>query len=146
MKKIAVVVTIIVVLSLLLVGCNGKFDMDKSIEELKAKGLTEGMCYITEEECARATSITNSQIRFMGGDFEVEIVKQYGLIENGDYSRSCTFIVLATEEQAINFAELFIKDAAEDGNPNNWKFARSGCIVVFTNIDMAMEVVNLKFK
>ena len=146
MKKIAVVVTIIVVLSLLLVGCNGKFDMDKSIEELKAKGLTEGMCYITEEECARATSITNSEIRFMGGDFEVEIVKQYGLIENGDYSKSCTFITFATEEQATNFAELNIEYFAKGENSNNWRIARDGCVVVFTNIDMAMEVVNLKFK
>ena len=146
MKKIAVVVTIIVVLSLLLVGCNGKFDMDKSIEELKAKGLTEGMCYITEEECARATSITNSEIRFMGGDFEVEIVKQYGLIENGDYSKSCTFITFATEEQATNFAELNIEYFAKGENSNNWKIARDGCVVVMTNLDVAMDIINLEFK
>ena len=146
MKKIAVVVTIIVVLSLLLVGCNGKFDMDKSIEQLKEKGLTEGMCYITEEECERATSLTNSEIAFMGGEFTVEIVEQYGLIENGDYSKSCTFITFATEEQATNFAELNIEYFAKGENSNNWRIARDGCVVVFTNIDMAMEVVNLKFK
>ena len=146
MKKIAVVVTIIVVLSLLLVGCNGKFDMDKSIEQLKEKGLTEGMCYITEEECERATSLTNSEIAFMGGEFTVEIVEQYGLIENGDYSKACTFITFATEEQATNFAELNIEYFAKGENSNNWRIARDGCVVVFTNIDMAMEVVNLKFK
>ena len=146
MKEIAVVVTIIVVLSLLLVGCNGKFDMDKSIEQLKEKGLTEGMCYITEEECERATSLTNSEIAFMGGEFTVEIVEQYGLIENGDYSKSCTFITFATEEQATNFAELNIEYFAKGENSNNWRIARDGCVVVFTNIDMAMEVVNLKFK
>ena len=94
MKKIVSLVAILAVFAVLLVGCASKFDMDKSIEKLKDKGLTEGMCYITEEECERATSLTNSEIAFMGGDFTVEIVKQYGLIENGDYSKSCTFITL----------------------------------------------------
>ena len=60
MKKIVSLVVILAVFSMLLVGCAGKFDMDKSIEKLKDKGLTEGMCYITEEECERATSLTNS--------------------------------------------------------------------------------------
>ena len=146
MKKIAVVVTIVTILSLMLVGCAGKFDMDKSIEKLKDKGLTEGMCYITEEECERATSLTNSEIAFMDGDFTVEIVKQYSLIENGDYSKSCTFIKLATEEQATNFAELNIEYFAKGENSNNWRIARDGCVVVLTNIDMAMKVVNLDFK
>lgn len=77
---------------MLLVGCTGKFDMDKSIEKLKDKGLTEGMCYITEEECEHATSITNIEIKFMGGDFSVEIVNRYCLIENGDYSKSACLL------------------------------------------------------
>ena len=146
MKKIVSLVAVLAVFAMLLVGCAGKFDMDKSIEQLKEKGLTEGMCYITEEECERATSLTNSEIAFMGGDFTVEIVKDYSLIENGDYSKSCTFITFATEEQATNFAELNIEYFAKGENSNNWRIARDGCVVVFTNIDMAMEVVNLKFK
>ena len=115
MKKIVSLIAILAVFAMLLVGCAGKFDMDKSIEKLKDKGLTEGMCYITEGECERATSLTNSEIVFMGGDFTVEIVKQYGLIENGDYSKSCTFITFATEEQATQFAELKIADFAKGG-------------------------------
>ena len=109
MKKIVSLVAVLAVFAMLLVGCAGKFDMDKSIEKLKEKGLTEGMCHITEEECERATSLTNSEIAFLGGDFTVEIVKQYYLIENGDHSKSCTFITFATEEQATNFAELNIE-------------------------------------
>ena len=104
------------------------------------------MCYITEEECERATSLTNSEIAFMGGDFTVEIVKQYGLIENGDYSKSCTFITFATEEQATNFAELNIEYFAKGENSNNWRIARDGCVVVMTNLDVAMDVINLEFK
>lgn len=104
-KKPVSFVCALAVFAMLLVGCAGKFDMDKSIEKLKDTGLTEGVCYITEEECERATSLMNSEIKFMGGDFTVQIVKQYDLIENGDHFRSCTFITFATEEQATNFAE-----------------------------------------
>ena len=146
MKKIVSLVAILAVFAMLLVGCAGKFDMDKSIEKLKDKGLTEGMCYITEEECERATSLTNSEIAFMGGEFTVEIVKQYGLIENGDYSKSCTFIKFATEEQATNFAELNIEYFAKGENSNNWRIARDGCVVVLTNLDVAMDIINLEFE
>ena len=147
MKKIVSFVAVLAVFAMLLVGCAGKFDMDKSIEKLKDKGLTEGMCYITEEECERATSLINSQIRFDGGDFTVEVVRQYDLIENGDYSKSCTFITFATEEQAKQFLELQIKWFSEESdNPNNWKFARSGCTVVITNLEIAQKIIPLKFK
>ena len=146
MKKILSLLSALILSAILLVGCAGKFDMDKSIEKLKEKGLTEGMCYITEEECERATSLTNSEIAFLSGDFTVEIVKQYDLIENGDYSKSCTFITFATEEQAINFAELNIEYFAKGENSNNWRIARDGCVVVMTNLDVAMDVINLEFK
>lgn len=147
MKKIVSLVTVLAVFAMLLVGCAGKFDMDKSIEKLKDKGLTEGICYITEEECEQATSVTNSEIKFIGGDFTVEIVKQYSLIENGDHSKSCTFITFATEEQATNFAELQIEYFTEKSdNPNNFKIARDGCVVVMTNLDVAMDIINLEFK
>ena len=143
-KSISLVIAILFVVTLL-AGCKEAFDMDKSIEKLKAKGLTEGMCYITEEECERATSLTNSEIKFMGGDFTVEIVKQYDLIENGDHSKSCTFITFATEEQATNFAELNIEYFAKSENSNNWRIARSGCVVVLTNLEVAMQVIPLDF-
>ena len=146
MKKIVSLVSVLAVFAMLLVGCAGKFDMDKSIEKLKDKGLTEGVCYITEEECERATSLTNSEIAFMGGDFTVEIVKQYDLIENGDHSKSCTFITFATEEQATNFAELNIEYFAKGENSNNWRIARDGCVVVMTNLDVAFDIINLEFK
>ena len=144
MKKI--VSLVLAVLAMLLVGCAGKFDIDKSIEKLKGKGLTEGICYITAEECERATSLTNSEIAFMGGDFTVEIVKQYDLIENGDYSKSCTFITFANKEQATQFAELKIEYFAKGENSNHCKIARDGCVVVMTNLEIAMDVINLEFK
>ena len=90
--------------------------------------------------------LQTAKLRFWGGDFTVEIVKQYDLIENGDHSKSCTFITFATEEQATNFAELNIEYFAKGENSNNWRIARDGCVVVMTNLDVAMDVINLEFK
>lgn len=147
MKKLLSVVTLVILAAWMLASCSLFFNEEKCIEKLKAEGLTEGMCYLTEEECARATSLMNSQIRFEGGDFTVEIVREYSLIENGDYSKSCTFITFATEEQAKRFVELQIKWFSEESdNPNNWKFARSGCTVVSTNLEIAKKMILLKFK
>ena len=147
MKKVLSITSVIIVVALMLASCSLFFDEERCIEKLKAEGLTEGMCYLTEEECARATSLTNSQIKFDGGDFTVEVVRQYDLIENGDYSKSCTFITFATEEQAKQFVELQIKWFSEESdNSNNWKFARSGCTVVMTNLEIAQKIIPLKFK
>ena len=147
MKKLLSVVALVAIAALMLASCSLFFNEEKCIEKLKAEGLTEGMCYLTEEECARATALANSQIVFDGGDFTVEVVRQYDLIENGDYSKSCTFITFATEEQAKQFAELQIKWFSEKSeNSNNWKFARSGCTVVMTNLEVAQKMIPLKFK
>ena len=147
MKKFLSILVLFSITALILASCSLFFNEEKCIEKLKAEGLTEGICYITEEECERATSLINSQIRFDGGDFTVEVVRQYDLIENGDYSKSCTFITFATEEQAKQFLELQIKWFSEESdNPNNWKFARSGCTVVITNLEIAQKIIPLKFK
>ena len=146
MKKTISIIIVLLLIATILVGCNADFDVERTVKKLKAKGLTEGMCYITEEECECATSLTNSEIKFMGGDFTVEIVKQYDLIENGDYSKSCTFITFATEEQAANFAELNIEYFAKGENSNNWRIARDGCVVVLTNLEIAFELINLQFR
>ena len=147
MKKFLSILVLFSITALILASCSLFFNEEKCIEKLKAEGLPEGMCYITEEECERATSLINSQIRFDGGDFTVEVLRQYDLIENGDYSRSCTFITFATEEQAKQFLELQIKWFSEESdNPNNWKFARSGCTVVITNLEIAQKIIPLKFK
>ena len=147
MKKLLSILVLFSITALMLASCSLFFNEEKCIEKLKAEGLTEGMCYITEEECERATSLINSQIRFDGGDFTVEVVRDYSLIENGDYSKSCTFITFATKEQAKQFVELQIKWFSEESdNPNNWKFARSGCTVVITNIEIAQKIIPLNFK
>ncbi|MBR1955153.1 MAG: hypothetical protein IKA29_04445 [Clostridia bacterium] len=146
MKKIISLVIVLIVATMLFVGCAPQIDVADLTAKLKAKGLTDGMCYVTPEECERATSLTNSEIKFMGGDFTVEIVNQISLIENGDHSRACTFVTFATEEQAKQFTELNISYFKKIGNTNNWKFAYSGCVVVLTNLDVAFELINLRFR
>ena len=56
------------------------------------------------------------------------------------------FITFATEEQATKFTELKIEDFEKDENTNNWRIARDGCVVVMTNLDVAIDVINLEFK
>ena len=146
MKKAISILIVLLLLTTIFVGCNQDLDVKKLVKKLKAKGLTEGVCYVTQEECERATSLTNTEIKFMGGDFTVEIVNDISLIENGDYSKSCTFITFATEEQAKQFAELNISYFVKIGNTNNWRIAYSGCVVVLTNLEVAFELINLQFR
>ena len=146
MRKIISLVIVLIMAVMLLVGCAPQIDVAHLTAQLKAKGLTDGICYVTQEECERATSLTNSEIKFMGGDFTVEIVNDISLIENGDYSKSCTFITFATEEQAKQFAELNISYFVKIGNTNNWRIAYSGCVVVLTNLEVAFELINLQFR
>ena len=49
-------------------------------------------------------------------------------------------------KQATNFAELNIDYFAKGENSNNWRIARDGCVVVMTNLDYAMKIINLEFK
>ena len=143
MKKIVSLVTVLAVFAMLLVGCAGKFDMDKSIEKLKDKGLTEGNIYTTEAELADATELANSEIKFMGGSFTVEVkgYKQY--IQDGDYSKNVQFFTFATVEQATSYAELYISERETD---SSWKVGQSECVVIITNLDVAIDVINLEFR
>ena len=55
-------------------------------------------------------------------------------------------ITFAAEEQATKFAELNSDYFAKGENSNNWKIARDGCVVVMTNLDVALDIINLEFK
>ena len=147
MKKTLSFIVLVTVAALMLTSCSIFFNEEKCIEKLKAAGLIEGTCYLTEEECAELTSIENAIItKYMKGDFTVEIVREYMLIQDGDQSMRCVFITFATEEQAIKYVELRLKRYAETENPNNYKFARHGCTVVMTNLEVAQKMIPLKFK
>ena len=149
MKKITFLIIACLILAtllmVLLIGIPEKFDVDKSIESLKARGLTDGVSYQTEEELANATELANSEITYMGGDFTVEVTAYDHLIQDGDYSKSCTMITFASKKQATAYAELNMSYFAE--NPDNvWKVAQSGRVVVITNLEVAEEVIPLEFK
>ena len=147
MKKTLSFIVLVTVAALMLTSCSIFFNEEKCIEKLKAAGLIEGTCYLTEEECAELTSIENAIItKYMKGDFTVEIVREYMLVQDGDQSMRCVFITFATEEQAIKYMELYVKMYAESDKPHNKKCARHGCTVVMTNIEVAQKIIPLKFE
>ena len=145
MKKIVSIVTILMIFSILITGCSKAFDMNESVKELKELGLVEGEIY-NAEKLHDTNELANSQIKAMGGNFTVEIVKQYSLTDKSDSTMACNFLTFKTAEQATNFADIFVKTFAKDGNPNNWKFAHSDRVVIFTNIEGVLEVIDLEFK
>lgn len=145
MKKIVSIISILIIFSILITGCSKAFDMDESIKKLKELGLVEGEIYTTEK-LRDTNELANSQIEAMGGNFTVEITKQYSLVDKNDSTLACTFITFKTEEQATNFADIFVKYFSKNGNLNNWKFAHSECVVIFTNIEGVFEVIDLEFK
>ncbi len=143
MKKVLSVTALLLTTVLMLASCSLFFDVDRCVEQLKAEGLTVGNSYTTEEEAKFATALVNSEIRLMGGEFESEVKSYTALIQGGDYSKSVQFITFAKPSQAKAYAELYVADRA-DGS--DWRVAQGGSTVVLTNLEIAQEIVPLKFK
>ena len=148
MKKTAVALAIILIISFVFVGCseNGErepFQKDKAIEDLLSNGLTiEEECK-TQEELALKTATFNNEIALFGGTFTVEIKEFISIIQYSDRRNECKFIEFATEEQAISYAELFMNNRTQD---NDWLVARQGSLLVVTNLKIAKNHINLEFK
>lgn len=118
-------------------------DVNKYVSTFKELGFTVGNTYITEEELVYANKLMNTEIKFMGGNFTVEIKNYISLCQDGDYSKSVQFNTFATEEQATLYAELYVSSRLGD---SVWKVAKSGCVVILTSLDIATEVIHLEFK
>jgi hypothetical protein len=65
-------------------GCSAKFDANETIGKLQEQGLTLTTVYTTERELWDGTSLANSEIRMMGGDFTVELKGYSSLIRKGE--------------------------------------------------------------
>lgn len=141
-KKLFLFVIVTLLAGLLLVGCAAKFDLDGTVEILQENGLTLSTVYTTERELSDGTSLANSEIAVMGGDFVVELKGYTSLIQPGSPTKNCQFFTFATEDQATAYAELY---AASRRVGSAWKIARSGCVVVITNMDLARELIELEF-
>lgn len=143
MKKWITLLVLIALISSLFAGCNKEFDWDESVEKLEKKGLTVSIDYTSEAALASATALFNSEIALEGGNFTVELKRTTILIQDGDHAKNCQFLEFATEEQAKEYAEFYLSTRAAD---SQWKVARSGCVVVLTNLQTAVKTVNLDFQ
>ena len=126
-------------------ACNyiTNFDVIKYVSILKDNGLLTGRIYATEEELIDANKSIRADIKLMGGDFTAEIKHYISLNQDGDYSKAIMFMTFANEEQATSYAELYVSSRFED---SSWKVAKSGCVVIISNFECAIEVIHLEFK
>lgn len=142
MKKFLRLVLALTVICLAVAGCANSFDWERNVAKLEAQGLTVERNY-AEGELEDATALANSEICFMGGDFQVEVMRYTSMIQKGDFSHNCQFFEFATEEQAMKYAELYLSARQKD---SQWKVAQRDCVVVVTNLAIAQELTGLKFQ
>ena len=140
MKKI--LLALILTVSLALTSC-GSFGWDECVTELVGEGFVIMQNLSKPGELGTTTGAFNTDVLYNGGDFEVEVTRYTHLIKGSDYSRNCQLIKFATVGQAKSYASLYVETRAA---LNNFKVARSGAVVVLTNVDEAMEIVGLDFE
>ena len=158
MKKIALILVIVTLFSLVLTSCESEFDMEKSIEDLKAIGFIEmGVDYNPTGETSKEggeliESIKESaQINSHNGtQITVDVVPLTQVFKNAKSVRALYedinninndsivyFVTFYSEEEAIDFANSY---------PFGLSTARSGYVVVVTSLKKAMDVIGLDFK
>ena len=142
MKKIISLLSIILIFTVLLIGCTASFDVNETIKNLEKSGLKLGFDYKSEQELKNATNVINGEIKIMGGDFTVELKGAKALIENNDYSKSVIIYTFANKEQAKAYGELYVKGRGE----SKWKVAINDELVILTNLKNAVKTINLEFK
>ena len=145
MKKTIILLLVLIMSTFMLFGCDDEyvFDFDEEVFELADEGLT--LTYFNARTGGFLDDDTksfNSDIIICGGDFTVELTK-VAQLNAGDYSDMCILAEFKTEEMAKNYADLRLADREPD---LTWKIARDGRVVIITNLDLVMEVIELEFK
>lgn len=143
MKKCFSLTALLLVIALLFAGCNETFDMDKSIRKLQQKGMVISQEYKTDFQLKQASAIFNAEIKFYGGNFQIEVKYAVTLENPKEPGANCQFIELATEEQAEQYAAHYIK-VRRSGN--EYRVAQSGTLVIINTLALAEEIIPLEFK
>ena len=155
MKKIALILVIVTLFSLVLTSCQGEFDMEKSIEELKALGFIEiEVAYnISGETTEAEKEIIESSIESVKAErpnsgtivasptsqmFKNARAVRCFVQNNNNYQldEMVFFVTFYSEEEAADFAESHMLGMST---------AQSGYVVVVTNLEVAKKAINLKF-
>lgn len=142
MKRIIALITLVSMLALALVGC-AKLDVEDSVKALKAKGMREGATYESDEELELADELFNAEIEYMGGDFTVRVDGYTSLVANLDFTKTVEFITFSSKREAEAYVELYLK--LRDKYSES-KIAKSGSVVVITNLELVEETLNLEFE
>ena len=142
MKRIIALITLVSMLALALVGC-GKLDVEDSVKALKAKGMREGATYESDEELELANELFNAEIEYMGGDFTVRVDGYTSLVANLDFTKTVEFITFSSKREAEAYVELYLKSRDKYSES---KIAKSGSVVVITNLELVEETLNLEFE
>ena len=142
MKRIIALITLVSMLALALVGC-GKLDVEDSVKALKAKGMREGATYKSDEELELADELFNTEIEYMGGDFTVRVDGYTSLVANLDFTKTVEFITFSSKREAEAYVELYLKSRDKYSES---KIAKSGSVVVITNLELVEETLDLEFE
>lgn len=142
MKRIIALITLVSMLALALVGC-AKLDVEDSVKALKAKGMREGATYESDEELELADELFNAEIEYMGGDFTVRVDGYTSLVANLDFTKTVEFITFSSKREAEAYVELYLKSRDKYSES---KIAKSGSVVVITNLELVEETLNLEFE
>ena len=142
MKRIIALITLVSMLALALVGC-GKLDVEDSVKALKAKGMREGATYKSDEELELADELFNAEIEYMGGDFTVRVDGYTSLVANLDFTKTVEFITFSSKREAEAYVELYLKSRDKYSES---KIAKSGSVVVITNLELVEETLDLEFE
>lgn len=142
MKRIIALITLLSMLALALVGC-GRLDVEDSVKALKAKGMREGATYKSDEELELADELFNAEIEYMGGDFTVRVDGYTSLVANLDFTKTVEFITFSSKREAEAYVELYLKSRDKYSES---KIAKSGSVVVITNLELVEETLDLEFE
>ena len=142
MKRIIALITLVSMLALALVGCGG-LDVEDSVKALKAKGMREGASYESDEELELANELFNAEIEYMGGDFTVRVDGYTSLVANLDFTKTVEFITFSSKREAEAYVELYLKSRDKYSES---KIAKSGSVVVITNLKLVEETLDLEFE
>lgn len=142
MKRIIALIILVSMLALALVGC-GRLDVEDSVKALKAKGMREGATYKSDEELELANELFNAEIEYMGGDFTVRVDGYTSLVANLDFTKTVEFITFSSKREAEAYVELYLKSRDKYSES---KIAKSGSVVVITNLELVEETLDLEFE
>ena len=142
MKRIIALITLVSMLTLSLVGC-GRLDVEDSVKALKAKGMREGATYESDEELELADELFNAEIEYMGGDFTVRVDGYTSLVADIDFTKTVEFITFSSKREAEAYVELYLKSRDKYSES---KIAKSGSVVVITNLELVEETLDLEFE